>query len=294
MTTRPGGRVWDDYARFHHLALATRDVDPVYPVLARLAAGLGLTPGDRVRLVIRHVAYYHLGSALAAFAGEARVLPCGTERRAHRDPRQLHRHLTAVEAIEAAPGGWETWLAPAIRPGDPAGTWHALTARLTGVTGNGRWAAYKTAEMLWKVCGFPAAAPDMGHAHSTGPRHGLALLYDGCPAGNTPADVAHLDRLSAGLCHELTARGLPAPVEEAETTLCDFHALTRGRYYVGHDTDLMLRQVLDVQSTLTPAVLTARAETLPAAYLGERNGWAGPDPARKRAYAATGKILERP
>jgi Alpha-glutamyl/putrescinyl thymine pyrophosphorylase clade 2 len=280
----PGGLagLHADYARFHRIQVASRDIDPVYPVYRQLAADLGLTAEDRTRLVLLHVAYYHAGSALAALDGAHWRLPCGTERRGHRDDRQLRRHLDGLAQAGAQPGGYTAFLRPR------AGSWDALTARLRELPGNGRWAAYKAAEMLQKVCGYAVTAPDMGHAHSSGPRHGLALLYPGIPEGNSPADIARLDAISAAL-----AAGLPAPVEEAETTLCDFHAMHGGRYYPGHDIDVMLAQLIAVQSGLTAAFLAARRAVLPPAYLGEIHGWSGVDRGRCRAYRDTGQIRER-
>jgi hypothetical protein len=285
--------LFNDYLRFHTLALDTRDVDPVYPVLRHLAAGQGLSAEDRIRLVMRHVAYYHLGSALTAFAGEGVILPCATERRSHRDVRKLQTHLDALRSVENLPGGWTTWFAPVGRYSDRRVAWGALNSRLLEIWGNGRWAAYKTAEMLWKVCGFPVEATDMGHAYSSGPRRGLALLSEGLPTGNSTADIQALNEASERLCGRLRSEGAGASVEEVETTLCDFHSLHVGRYYVGHDIDQMLRQLLDVQSSLTGAALDARSATLPQRYLGEVYGWTGPDRDRCRRYRRTGEIMER-
>jgi hypothetical protein len=280
-----------DYARFHGLALASRDVDPVYPVLRALADALALTPEDTTRLVMHHVAFYHLGSALAYYAGERGKLPTGVERRGHRDPKQLMRHLAALRAVEREPGGYMGYLAAGL-PADPWAAWRALVGRLLAVHGNGRWAAYKSAEMLWKVCGYPVAAPDMGHAYSSGPRKGLALLT-AVPEGNGAAAVAELDRVSGELCGWLVGQGYLAPVEEVETTLCDFHSLCKGNYYVGHDIDQMLRQLLDVQSPLTKQALAARGAALPWWYLGEVRGWSGVDRDRRRWYQRTGEIVIR-
>lgn len=284
--------LWGDYARFHALALETRDVDPVYPVLRTLAQDLRLSAEERIRLVMAHVAYYHLGSALAFFEGRGPTLPCATERRGHRDPKKLAAHLDALRGVSDAPGGWSAWFAPALAGKSPRDAWKALNERLLEIHGNGRWASYKTAEMLWKVCGFHVEATDMGHRYSSGPRQGLNLLVEGLPSGNAREVVPTLDGVSEELCRLLEKEGLPAPIEEAETTLCDFHALCDGRYYVGHDIDQMLRQILDVQSGMTRDVLKAR-RVLPRAYRGEINGWSAPDKARCRAYRATGKILER-
>lgn len=285
---------WDDYARFHALALETRDVDPTYPVLRQLAIYDGLSTEDAVRFVMRYVAYYHLGSGMASFLGSNAVLPCATERRGHRDVRKLEKHLDALRSIEALPGGWTRWFSGVTDHGfGPRAGWVRLNNRLLEIHGNGRWAAYKTSEILWKVCGFPVEATDMGHAYSSGPRQGLDLLVPNLPQGNSAAGVRALDEASVKVCKRLKAQGLEAPVEEVETTLCDFHALVEGRYYVGHDIDQMLRQILDVQSGWTSAALEARFHTLPHLYLGEIYGWTGPDSGRKKAYRDSGKILER-
>lgn len=285
--------VWEDYIKFHQLALETRDVDPTYPVLKQLAFYEGLTPEDRIRLVMRFVAYYHLGSGLASFLGETGPLPCATERRGHRDDRKLQKHLGALRDVENTAGGWHGYFKPVFDGNNPKSNWETLQLRLLDIYGNGRWASYKTAEILWKVCGFPVEASDMGHAYSSGPRQGLDLLIPNLPRGNSKGVVRDLDTASNWVCARLRKEGLPAPVEEVETTLCDFHALATGRYYVGHDIDQMLRQLLDVQSGWTRRALDARFHTLPHQYLGEIYGWTGPDSGRKRAYRDAGKILER-
>ncbi|MGH8921209.1 MAG: hypothetical protein ACRDZY_13105, partial [Acidimicrobiales bacterium] len=58
-------RLRADYVRWHHLQVATRDVDPTYPVLAGVVRRLALGADAAAWLVLLHVAYYHLGSALA-------------------------------------------------------------------------------------------------------------------------------------------------------------------------------------------------------------------------------------
>lgn len=282
-----------DYARFHKLSTETGDVDPVYPVLREVAKAQGLSQEDTIRLVFMHVAYYHLGSGLAYFSGVRGKMPTATERRGHRDERKLVVHMDALETISEAAGGFSYFLAPALVADKPKISWSNLVDRLQTIPGNGRWASYKTAEMLWKVAGYAVEAPDMGHANSSGPRQGLALLTP-IPKGNSADVIEGLNGISDRLCNWLGHQQLPSAVEEVETTLCDFHALVEGRYYVGHDIDQMLRQLLDVQSSLTDATLAARRAALPEAYLGEIHGWSGPDPIRKRAYKRTGQIVERP
>lgn len=288
-----------DYRTFHQLQLSTGDIDPTYPVLDHLATQWGLNREERTRLVFTHVAYYNLGSALSAwntsegdFTRMPTNLPTGTERRAHRDQTKLRRHLDHLDTIATTEGGLEPWITRALAPGSPTTSWTQVSNTcLMRVIGNGRWASYKTAEMLNDVAHIPLAAPDMGHAHSTGPRHGLTLLYPALATleGNTPTTIARLDSVS----HTLAA-SLQTPVEKAETSLCDFHALTRGGYYPGHDIDHMLHQLTRTPSPLTNHALKARAATLPTPYLGELHDWNGVEKNRKIHYARTGHILERP
>ncbi|MEW9530679.1 hypothetical protein [Microbispora sp. NPDC049125] len=299
---RDPARLRADYREFHAAALASRDVDPTYPVYVALADALGLDRPGRAWLVLVHVAYYHMGSALAAFAGARTAddaclapldLPVATERRAHWTRPRLAKHLASVARAARPFGGDLAEWATCDLPDDPHKAWSVLNARLMTIDGNGRWAAFKTAEMLQQIVGVPVAAPDMGHAHSSGPRHGLALLFPGAPTGHSAADVATLDRLSNGLVADLRHRGIDADIERTETTLCDFHALHDGRYYIGHDIDQMQSQLHAIQSPLTGHAVEARAAALPHAYLGEKNGWLGVNKARRGHYRRTGEVITR-
>lgn len=291
MTAREDRRR-DDYRRWHHLQVATRDVDPAYPVLRGIVDQLGLDRDSAAWLVLLHVGYYQMGSALAAFAALPKPtapspallrLPTGTERRAHRDVRQWDRHWRALLDAFDAHGGPYGWITA-------AGTdWAALNDHLATVYGNGRWAAYKTAELAQKVLDVPTEVADAGHAHSSGPRKGLALLHR-IPAGNTAGDVAVLDGLTTTLADELGEHD----IGQVETSLCDFHSLVKGGYYLGHDIDAMAEHLMKVPGDLTQAAFDARATTLPPAYLAEAVGRPlAVDRDRKRAYATTGRILER-
>ncbi|WP_086559891.1 hypothetical protein [Streptomyces africanus] len=301
--SEPNSALLDDYLAFHRLQTSTRDMDPVYPVLRQMADSLSLTDEQRVWLVVCHVAYYHLGSALRAFAAvpdPARAsdavmdLPVATERRGHWSRRALHRHLSAVQQVAREdPRGLSGWLMRGLDGGGPRDNWAMLSGRLLSIPGNGRWAAFKTCEMLQQVCGANVAAPDMGHAHSSGPRKGLGLLYSGLPSGNGPAAVRELNRVSDGLV-SLMAGAVPSvSVETAETSLCDFHSMSRGGYYPGHDIDKMQHQLDQVPSELAGAAYAARLQELPRAYLGELNGWNGVDAGRRKVYRDTGRIPER-
>jgi hypothetical protein len=288
-------RLAADLAKFARAEIATGDIDPAYPVLRH--AGHALAPHDQERrlwLTFLYLSYYHLPSALAAFGAypdpaplrdDLLQLPTGTDRRAHRDVRRFRRHLDDyLTRVCARPGGQQGWLDECRRPG-PEPTYAAFTARAQAVYGNGRWAAYKWAELLRDVNDFPLAFPHMALPGSSGPAAGLALMSEG-----PPDDGTALRR------HLADAHGLPLAWEHLETVLCDFHALYDGRYYVGCDLDTMLLQIC-THPTLgergRELLFAARRASFPAGYLGELGSWGGPDKARKRHYQRTGEVILR-
>lgn len=317
MRLQTAGPLWrtgviDDYARFHDLATATGDVDPVYPVLRQM--GRWYPPLTLAWMCFLHVAYYDLGSAMRATAlllngewvPELVTLPCGTERRGHRDPRVLKRHLEALVALDNHHQGLDRFVTSATGYGD-------LFGKALSIWGNGRWAAYKTCELLASVFGRPELAPtDMGHAHSSGPRQGLALVCTApLPLGNSAEAVRRLNAISKALVNELWSRDLVATEPTAETTLCDFHALAGGRYYVGHDVDQMGMQLRRAMKAIGIDALETSARdfiaaTDPAADQGvgllraHAAGktlfpWRWPydvDKARRRVYRETGEIID--
>lgn len=308
--SRWNGR-FDDYALFHREALWTGDVDPTYPVIRRLSRGR--TRRSAAWLSFLHVAFYDLGSAVRAHAilGErphrdlipqVLRLPCGTERRAHRNTPNLDRHLKALIDRDHEYGGLDNMLLAAP-------SYNVLAGEVTSIWGNGRWATYKTCELV--AATMVEFAPDragrwepsdMGHAHSTGPRKGLALISaEPLPKGNTARDIAHLDSLSEHLVLDLRERGLNASAATAETTLCDFKSLVDGRYYVGHDIDQMGDQ-------LRRALRSAQAAGLPDDHvevvaLHQALGYSvelfqkywphSVDPERRKAYRDRGELLLR-
>lgn len=281
-----------DYMKWHRLQVETGDIDPAYPILRDVGRALG-GPDEAAWLVLRHVTYYHLGSALRShiespgpnLPSRLFKLPTGTERRAHRDVRQFSKHWNDLVVHVAKAGGPKAWLTPK-RTGVEG--WAELTDRIMAVHGNGRWAAYKLCELSQKTLGTKIHAPDAGHAYSTGPRKGLALLTR-IPSGNTDADIAKLDSITESLRKRLDE----PDVAQVETSLCDFHSAVKGRYYIGKDIDEQLHQVHQVPSDLVPLVYQARLKAFPHTYLGELRGWTGVDSNRCRVYRDRREIVTR-
>jgi len=274
-------QLFEDFVKFHNEQIYSQDCDPVYPVLKHI--GKDNTRTEQVWLTFLHVSFYHLGSALKVFsdftAPSEKImqfvkLPTGTERRAHRNPPNLIRHWQALIDIHETYGGLDKWIDTFIKD-EPKQNWQNINQVLTLPFGNGRWAAYKTAEMLMKVNDYPLEATDMGHKNSSGPRHGLELFYKDLPQGQSDEEIALLDTRSEEFVKAMRVTGANVSIETAETSLCDFHSMTKGRYYSGIDIDAMQTQLLKVPSKLTDKAFEARKATIPNEYLGELNGWIG-------------------
>jgi len=282
--------LFDDFLAFSEHHIESRDVDPLYPVLRKVHDLMGLNVEERIQHCMLYLAYYNLVSAMKAW-GEPMTLqlaklPCGTERRGLRGGIALLYHWNKLTRTVEEAGGWHAWVTHGWTD-DPAKNWHIADWTLTEVHGNGRWASYKARELLQKVCLFNIVPQDMGHRGSTSPRKGLRLIIEGLPGGDSAGDIEVLDRASDWLLRRMPwAKDLG----EAETSCCDFHSLVDGRYYVGHDIDHLLEiaNKLDkanpVEERIKWLLFTARAETLPEAYLGEFHNWSGVDKQRCGAY----------
>ena len=290
-----------DFALFCHWQLASGDVDPAYPLLRSVIRMRHLDDDEAHAFVLLYVAYYDLASALSVWPWHGgpvseplSVLPTGTERRNLRGGINLNRHLTSITEAAALAGGWRAWLTDGFTS-DPAANWTLLQSRLREPYGNGRWAAYKTGEVLKTVLGYPLAPTDAGHDFSTGPRHGLGLFYPGVD-GNGPQAIATLNKQTEALRNLLGAEfGVGMPVEQLETMLCDWHTTVDGRYYIGHDIDLNLGQLNKaVMERLHmhdyELLMLARAESFEPRWLGEVGGWSGVRPALRTLYRDHGRL----
>jgi hypothetical protein len=297
----------DNLARFSRHQLLSRDVDPLYPVLRVLEKDMD----EEMALwhTLLYVAYYNVTSSHFAFNNypkpggaipmdlDVASLPTGVERRGLRGGYNMQQHIYSLLGIWLAHGeSWKSWLTYDFTD-DPRENWKTLNITLQMPMYNGRWAAYKTAEILKTVHDFPVEPTDMGMAFSSGPRWGLSLLY-GEVQGNGPVAVARLDRQAEDL-HRLLIEdyNLGVTLAELETMLCDFHSLCEGKYYVGHDIDQMQEQIVRAYSTndsqLPGELWQARQLALPHDYLGELNGWVGVDKARKGYYRTHHEVIVR-
>lgn len=288
-----------DFFRFCVLQLESRDVDPVYPVLAQLEKTM--EPEQALWHTLLYVGYYSLASATMAFSQVPFIdylptgvenLPTGVERRGFRDG-SLRKHVVSLLLLRKQYGSLQAWLKRGFGA-DTHLNWHILQNNIRLAWGNGRWAGYKTAEILSTVQQYPVSPTDMGNAFSSGPRQGLALFY-GEVMGNTHAAIRLLDEQGDHLLTLTRKQGIDLDIAQLETMLCDFHALAEGRYYVGHDIDQMQEQL--IKSALPPSLQEplwhARKMTLPHHYLGEFGGWNGVQKERKKWYQQHREVVFR-
>lgn len=284
----------DTFAHWHNLQVSVGDSDPHYPVIRDIGQGLG-NPEEAAWLMLRMTSFYHLGSALRSYAeSPGHVLPdshlrykTGTERRNHRVVSRFRANWDSqLEHIERA-GGVLEWLTP--KQTGKAG-WNELMQRVTAPVGNGRYFGYKITEMAMFCLGVNIAAPDAGHAGSSGPRKGLQDIYGPQPKDNTPATISHLNALT----EDLRQHANQPDVARIETSLCNFHSGVKGRYYIGKEIDESYEQLVTYESDLTPAALISRANAFHPDYLTEGNGRQGVERGdRNKVFQRTGKIVLR-
>ncbi|PRQ11730.1 hypothetical protein C1Y63_04800 [Corynebacterium sp. 13CS0277] len=282
-----------DFVRWHRKQLAAGDSDPHYPVITGVGEALG-SREHTAWLLLRHTGFYHMGSTLRSYAESPGphlpdthlAYPTGTERRNHRVPTRFRKHWTSLLHHIDNHGGPIQWLTP---PHTGTRGWQEMMNRALAVWGNGRYFAYKVAEMSACCLGTPINAPDACHDGSSGPRKGLQDIYGPQPKDNTPETIRHLDALTEQL---RAAAGQP-DVARIETSLCNFHSAHKGRYYIGQEIDEQLEQLTAVPSPLTEVALNVRRNTFPHEYLGELHGRHTIDRARGRIYRDTGHMIER-
>lgn len=303
MTTWRPDRL-DDFVAFAGPHVATGDVDPVYPVLREFFRASGFTAEQQVWRLLLYVTWYDLGSTVRAWRlapdprgllyAEVHGWPTGVERRGHRGAGALEalRHIGEALAYARAAGGFAAWMREAAARGGRDG-WRNVMTAFQRLHSAGPWAAYKFADLLAHVCGYPIEAHTV-FGTGSGPARALAwLAAEPLPGVKEPAAR---EATAETLLAECRRRGVGfSGLDQLETSLCDFNSLRSGRYYVGHDIDQMQGQLhaIDDGRSPMPELFAARAAALPREYLGEAGGWDGVDKERCRAYADGGLIVLR-
>lgn len=305
------------FAAFGREHLKSEDIDPVYPVLKWIQRDLSLE--EAMWSTFLYVAWYNLPSGLEVFSHwptpdrgilewlETVRYPTGVERRNLRGGRVYAHIKSYLDTMEDYSTQYAFWFkdVPHRRPKtleERQDNWRQVNENIRELFGNGRWAAYKMCEVFVRVNGLSIIeAPDMGNAHSSGPRHGLARFYGEVEGEHSDA-IQLLDAMGEDLQYRVSrAIGEHVDIEHLETMLCDWNSVAKGKYYVGHDIDQMLEQAVRAKEDGKLSeknyrlILAARKETLPHEYLGELGSppWYTVDPDRKKHYVNRDKIIVR-
>lgn len=296
----------------------SKDIDPVYPVLKCLSDHLEWSESDAIWACYVYLTYYNLASAYAALeigstpqnmsvalndrdcVETLKRLPTGIERRGLRGGNVIPHIATAAYSFEVHP--YSEWFGVVAETfGDPKERFRIVTNEVQQMPGNGRWAAFKWADLLKNVVGYPIAAPDLMLDQATGPLDGIRYVF-----GNPTATPAYITKFGMDytvrerlVLAAMDAGERPFDWEETETVLCNYHSLAKGRYYIGHDIDEMQEVIRTAQRrgdlTVLQAMdlMRARRDALPYGYRGEKNGWEGIQKERLTHYRTTGELLWR-
>lgn len=293
-------KLFKDFKTFCGPYLSSGDVDPVYPVLRAVHDARGYDVEKRIWSTILYFTWYHLGSAekMQFVPPELfmiklpPVLPTGIERRGFRGKvgsTKASEFLRNVLEKKDFFGSLEAWMFGAVE-GDhyddtPEQSWIHLFNNIMGLKHCGTWAAYKWCDLAKNVLNFNISAPDIGYGgggENAGPIPGLVQLT-GCDWKECANNIS-LQRKFYDYClgEGIEFNGM----EQMETALCDFNSLTHGRYYIGHDLDKQMEDLMG----LPQVYWDARAQVFPEGFLGEFNGWRGVDKGLCKRYISCGEI----
>jgi Alpha-glutamyl/putrescinyl thymine pyrophosphorylase clade 2 len=293
-----------DFVRFATYEHTNSDLDAEYHVFEYLYRSMSTEEALWHSLLF--VAYMHYGSvckALQYVPTPAELpealwrLPMDTERRAFRGGAIRYHIASLVHLYKQHGNSLENFLTQKFTS-DPRHNWYVLGDTLTQIWGNGRWAAFKTREILYTANHFYIEPSNIENKGSSGPRQCLALFYPEIK-GNSPMAISLLDEQTNRLKSMLLSHGVNFSYLDMETIFCVFHDLVAGRSYVGLGIDVNLGQLTlkynGERTTLPPEhpAWAARKAVFAHKYLGELQGWDGEDSERKTLYKRTGKILDR-
>jgi hypothetical protein len=293
------GKLWENFIMFCSPYIKSGDIDPVYPVLKKVYDLRKMNAEERIWHTMLYLTWYHLGSADKMRDIDPEifrnnyppVLPTGVERRGFRGnvgARRAQEFIVNLLNKRETHGGWSTWVSTVISHGDtPEERWSKLFEEIIQMKYCGTWAAYKCCDLFANVLNYPITAPDIGYGgggENAGPIPGMVQL-----TGENWIDCANnVKGIQQKLYHTCLLAGIPLNgMEQMETALCDFNSVTHGRYYVGHDIDKQMEDIMG----LDDVYWKARSLVFNPVYLGEYSGWSGVRPFLNTYYQRTGNIF---
>jgi hypothetical protein len=294
---------FDDFMLFTQYMIEQRDPDPTYEVLR---ARFDNIPDHEEQLwyVLIYVAWYNLANGewfwqqthddpskmLNYSADHLMEYPTGTPRRNLRGGVNMRAHVRSLLDLREKYGSFRSWLTHEFTTDEDLNT-RIVYSAIKEAWGNGTWAAYKIAEILNKVLGYPVRISDMGGSNgdlvAATPKKGLELLYGTLRTAKEFRD-ASFDIFGK--------QSFTNDIAVLESVISEFYKCATGRSYVGLVTDVILQAINDIphgREEVRPVLYEARKRVLPNYGLGELNGWDGVDKNRSLLYYYTKKILRR-
>ncbi|HHZ95253.1 MAG TPA: hypothetical protein EYN67_06800 [Flavobacteriales bacterium] len=274
---------WFYFNDFARKQLKTKDYDPFHGLLIEVQKGLD--PEQAVWLSFLYMAFYNPASAYYTFLRypyPTRIpedydkLHIGKQRR-NLITTSVTKHINSLVELSKN-GGAKEYLTKDFT-NSKEDNWKTLLNNLRTVWGNGRWAAYTSADMFHKVNVFDVIPSTMEIDEASGPRRGVCDITG--MANSSPSVV--LEEYARWIHKQLSMSVVEYPeyarlgVDMAitESLLCDFHGLKKGRYYVGRDIDRMHMRIQKVVSQTGESfgvLYRARQAVFGREYLSELNG----------------------
>ena len=237
--------------------LETGDLDPIYIMLHKAQADPEFDPLTMRRWLVGYWCLYHSGAAsyLADYKADATGRghpfwekleeaaineglhwPRGAERRHWRGKNALASQADLRRRF-VEPEDMVWWIAN----GEPR-SFEGVSARVRRLTGFGPWIAFKVADMLDRVAGFPVDFTGAELSMFKSPVEGARMyLEDRGRLNNYPTEAARLKIVVSELCEMFGAYKAPPDykrplnVQEVETILCKMLSHCHGHYEIGKD-----------------------------------------------------------
>lgn len=269
--------LFNHFCIFSKAHLKSGDIDPVYPVLREVQRFRDNTREEALWHTLLYFTWYHLGSAEAALKKypsmgiipDLPAWPTGIERRGFRGEVGAAKAAAMLNHIAGMGMPLADWIGSCCRGGGTEG-WDRMFHAIADLPQCGTWAAYKWCDLMKNVHGYDIEAPDIGYGgggETAGPIPGMVKL-----TGKDWKECATNAQAQFELLDACRLAGVPfTGLDQLETALCDFNSLTNGHYYLGHDID---KQMTDIMN-LPNEYWAAREKVFPHCCLGELNGWNG-------------------
>jgi Alpha-glutamyl/putrescinyl thymine pyrophosphorylase clade 2 len=231
-------KIHEDFDTFGRALIASKDVDPVYPLIPKLIKNGSF---EKQWFVFCYAAFYSL---------ESGIIMCEEMRTRGKWDKDLFRELRSGKLTKFGHERRGTarnvdvqinmfneivnWLDLFVTEALSDGSLH-FRKRIEELPNHGGWAAFKIAEIYEKSLGFSQLSiPDLGldgrDPNSTdGPVAGLRWLFG--RDEYYEKDIFPIwNKFGSDLANEWGV-----DIGEVETCLCKFHKFKTGKYYIGHD-----------------------------------------------------------